>query len=126
MRKTHTYRNDRDKKVFQKYLEKVFVVWSQKIMEIKPLSNNVVIEPIEEATTTASGIVLPDTAEKDKPQKGKIVSVGPGKMSDGQRIPMEIKVGDKVIFERYSPSKIKIDGKEYLLISESDILAIID
>ncbi len=95
-------------------------------MEIKPLSNNVVIEPIEEATTTASGIVLPDTAEKDKPQKGKIVSVGPGKMSDGQRIPMEIKVGDKVIFERYSPSKIKINGDEYLLISESDILAIID
>ena len=95
-------------------------------MEIKPLSNNVVIEPIEEATTTASGIVLPDTAEKDKPQKGKIVSVGLGKMSDGQRIPMEVKVGDKVIFERYSPSKIKIDGKEYLLISESDVLAIID
>jgi len=96
-------------------------------MSIKPLSDHIVIEPIIEENTTKSGIVLPDTAEKEKPQKGKIIAVGPGKINEkGERIPMEVKVGDVVLFQKYSPSEIKIDDKEYLVAREDDIIAIVE
>jgi len=76
---------------------------------------------------TKSGIVLPETAEKEKPEKGEVVAVGPGKLlENGQRAPMSVKVGDKVIFKKYSPDEIKIDKEEYLVIDESDIIGIIE
>lgn len=92
---------------------------------IKPLGERVVIEVAESDVTTASGIVLPDTA-KEKPQKGKVVAVGTGKLLDnGQRATPEVKVGDGVIFSKYSGSEIKVDDKDYLIVRESDILAIL-
>ena len=92
---------------------------------IKPLGERVVIEVSESDVTTASGIVLPDTA-KEKPQKGKVVAVGTGKLLDnGQRATPEVKVGDGVVFSKYSGSEIKVDDKDYLIVRESDILAIL-
>ncbi|WP_313991906.1 co-chaperone GroES [uncultured Selenomonas sp.] len=92
---------------------------------IKPLGERVVIEVAESDVTTASGIVLPDTA-KEKPQKGKVVAVGTGKLLEsGERAAMEVKVGDGVVFSKYSGSEIKVDDKDYLIVRESDILAIL-
>ena len=92
---------------------------------IKPLGERVVIEVAESDVTTASGIVLPDTA-KEKPQKGKVVAVGTGKLLEsGQHAAMEVKVGDGVVFSKYSGSEIKVDDKDYLIVRESDILAIL-
>ena len=92
---------------------------------IKPLGERVVIEVAESDVTTASGIVLPDTA-KEKPQKGKVVAVGTGKrLENGQRAGLEVKEGDSVVFSKYSGSEIKVDDKDYLIVRESDILAIL-
>jgi chaperonin GroES len=94
-------------------------------MSLKPLGNRVVIEPIEEEEVTASGIVLPETA-KEKPQKGKVLSVGPGDRNDeGERIPMDVKEGDTVLFAKYAGTEIKLDGKKLLIMRESDLLAIV-
>jgi len=96
-------------------------------MNIKPLSNHIFLEPVEEEKTTKSGIVLPETAEKEKPIKGRIVAVGPGKFNDkGQRVPMSVKVGNLVLFKKYGPDEIEIDDKKYLVGDEDDILAIIE
>lgn len=93
----------------------------------KPLSNHLFIEPIEEDKMTKSGIVLPDTAEKEKPIKGRVLATGPGKINEkGERIPMSVKVGDTVLFKKYGPDEIEIDGKKYLVGDEDDILAIIE
>lgn len=93
-------------------------------MKISPLADHVVIEPIEEDETSASGIVIPDTASKDKPQKGKVLAVGPGKLGDdNERVKPEVKAGDTVLFTKYGPTEVKLDGKEVLIASESDILA---
>lgn len=95
-------------------------------MVFKPLSNHVFIEPLEEEQKTKSGIVLPDTAEKEKPIKGKIIAVGPGKLSEkGERVPMSVRVGDVVLFKKYGPDEIELEGKKYLVGDEEDILAII-
>ena len=92
---------------------------------IKPLGDRVVIKVLEKEQKTLSGIVLPDTA-KEKPQEGEIVAVGTGKVLDnGQRVAVEVKAGDKVIFSKYAGTEVKIDGQEYLILSERDILAII-
>ena len=92
---------------------------------IKPLGERVVIEVAESDVTTASGIVLPDTA-KEKPQKGKVVAVGTGKLlENGQRAGLEVKEGDSVVFSKYSGSEIKVYDKDYLIVRESDILAIL-
>ena len=92
---------------------------------LKPLGSRVVIEPTEQEDVTAGGIVLPETA-KEKPVKGKILSVGPGERDeDGDRIPMDVSVGDKVLFAKYAGTEIKIDGKKLLILKESDILAIL-
>ena len=91
---------------------------------LKPLGDRVVIEPLEKEETTASGIVLPDTA-KEKPQEGKVVAVGSGRIENGERIPLEVKEGDTVIFSKYAGTEVKIDDKELLIMRESDILAII-
>jgi chaperonin GroES len=96
-------------------------------MKLKPLSNHLFIEPIEEVKTTKAGIVLPETAEKEKPIKGRVVAVGPGKFNEkGERIPMSIKVGDIVLFKKYGPDEIEIDDKKYLVGEEEDILAILE
>lgn len=95
-------------------------------MNIKPLSDHVIVKPVAENEVTKSGIVLPDTVDKERPEKGEVIAVGPGKLLDsGQRAAMGVKVGDVVMFKKYSPDEIKIDDKEYLVISEGDILAII-
>ena len=96
-------------------------------MNFKPLSNHLFLEPMEEEKTTKSGIVLPDTAEKEKPIKGKVLAVGPGKTKDdGSVRPMAVKVGDVVLFKKYGPDEIEIEGKKYLVGDEEDILAIIE
>ena len=83
---------------------------------IKPLSNHVFIEPVEEDKTTESGIVIPDTADKEKPMKGKVIAIGEGKRDEnGKLIPMSVKVGDVVLFKKYGPDEIEVDGKEYLV-----------
>lgn len=96
-------------------------------MKLKPLNNNVIIRASSKEEVTKSGIVLPDTMDKEKPEQGEVIAVGPGKLLDnGSRFEMSIKIGDKVVFKKYSPDDIKIDGEEYLVISENDILAIIE
>jgi len=96
-------------------------------MNIKPLGDKLLIEALEEEKTTKSGIVLPDTAEKGKPIQGKVIAVGPGKLNDkGERIPMSVKVGDTVLFKKYGPDEMEIDGKKYLVGDENDILAILE
>ncbi len=95
-------------------------------MNFKPLSNHVFLEAVEETKTTKSGIVLPDSAEKEKPIKGKVLAVGPGKVEKGVRVEMSVKVGDTVLFKKYGPDEIEIDGKKYLVGDEDDILAIIE
>lgn len=93
---------------------------------IKPLGDRVLVEPIPREEKTASGIVLPDTA-KEKPQEGKVVAVGSGALNkEGQRIPLEVKVGDRVLFSKYAGTEVKYEGKEYLIMKESDIHAIIE
>lgn len=96
-------------------------------MNIKPLSDHILIEPIKGEEKTSGGIFLPETAEKEKSEQGKIIAVGPGKKTDdGKIVPMSVKPGDRVLFQKYGPSEIKIDGKEYLIAREEDILAIIE
>ncbi|MFF2093753.1 MULTISPECIES: co-chaperone GroES [Paenibacillus] len=90
---------------------------------IKPLGERVLIEPIAKEETTASGIVLPDSA-KEKPQEGKVVAVGSGTLKDGVRVALEVKEGDRVLFSKYAGTEIKYEGKEYLIMKESDIHAI--
>lgn len=91
---------------------------------IKPLGDRVVIEAIAKDETTASGIVLPDTA-KEKPQEGKIVAIGSGTLKDGERIPLEVKEGDRVLFSKYAGTEVKFEGRELLIMRESDVLAIL-
>ena len=92
-------------------------------MKIEPLDDRIVVEPMEAESKTKGGIVLPDTA-KEKPQKGKVISVGPGRVTDeGKRIAPSVKKGDTVVYARYGGSEIEIDGKEYMILRKSDILA---
>jgi chaperonin GroES len=96
-------------------------------MNFKPLSNHLFLEPVEEEKTTASGIVLPETVEKEKPVKAKVFAVGPGKKNDkGEIVPMSVKVGDIVIFKKYGPDEFELEGKKYLVGDEDDILAVIE
>ena len=95
-------------------------------LKLKPLGGRVIVEPIEQEEMTAGGIILPETA-KEKPQEGKILAAGPGERDeDGERIPMEVQVGDKVLYAKYSGTEVKLDGKKLLILRESDILAVIE
>jgi len=95
-------------------------------MKIRPLNDRVLVVRIEEEEKTSGGIIIPDTA-KEKPQEGKVVAVGPGKLDDdGKRIPLEVKKDDRVLFGKYSGTDIKIDGVEHLIMREDDILGIIE
>jgi chaperonin GroES len=94
-------------------------------MRLKPLHNHVIVKPIQEETK--GGIILPETADKEKPEKGEVIAVGPGKLTEtGQRIPIDVKVGDKVVFKKYSPDEIKVDNEEYLVLEDTDIMAVIE
>ena len=93
---------------------------------IKPLEDRVLVQPLEAETTTASGLVIPDTA-KEKPQEGKVVATGPGRIDDnGNRVPLDVAEGDVVIFSKYGGTEVKIDGKELLIMKESDIMGVLD
>ena len=94
-------------------------------MKLKPLGDRLIVQALEEEQTTASGIVLPDTA-KEKPQKGKVLAVGDGKLDDnGQRVPLDVAVGDKVIYSKYGGTEVKVKGEEYLILSARDVLAVV-
>ncbi len=95
-------------------------------MNLKPLGDRVVVKPVEQDEQTASGIFLPETA-KEKPQQGEIIAVGPGaRDEDGDRIAMDVNVGDRILYARYSGTTVKLDGQEYLILKENDILAIVE
>lgn len=92
--------------------------------KIIPTNDHLVVEAIEESTVSASGIIIPDTASKEKPMKGKVLAVGPGKLTDdGKRLPMDISEGDTVLFSKYGPTEVKVDGKELLILAASDVYA---
>lgn len=93
-------------------------------MNLKPLGDRVLVKPGKSEETTKSGIVIPDTA-KEKPHEGDVVAIGSGKMEEGKLIPLEVKVGDKVLYSKYGGTEVKLDGEEYLIMRESDILAIV-
>lgn len=96
-------------------------------MKIIPLRHYVVIEPVKEEEKTHSGIVLPDMIQKEKPEKGKIIAIGAGEVfENGKKISPQVKVEDRVIFNKYGPNEIKVDKKEYLICKEEDILAILE
>ena len=91
-------------------------------MDLQPLGDRLIVEVLEEEETTVSGIVLPDTA-KEKPQRGKVLAVGPGKYEDGKLVPLDVNVGDEVIYSKYGGTEIKVGTEDYLILRESDVLA---
>ncbi|MCK4620653.1 MAG: co-chaperone GroES [Desulfuromonadales bacterium] len=96
-------------------------------MKIRPLQDRIIVERVEEETTTAGGIIIPDTVSKEKPQEGKVVAAGKGKVTpEGKVLPLDVKEGDLVLFGKYSGSEIKVDGKEYLIMREDDILGVVE
>ncbi len=95
-------------------------------MKIRPLHDRIIVERLEEETTTAAGIIIPDSA-KEKPQQGKVIAVGKGKVTeDGKVLPLDVKVGNKVLFGKYAGTDIKLDGKEYLMMREDDVLGVVE
>ena len=96
-------------------------------MNVKPLSDRVLVKPMTKGDVTDSGIVIPDTVSKERPEKGEIIAVGPGKtMDDGSIKQMSIKVGDKVMFKSYAPTEVKVDGEDMFILDESDIIALLE
>jgi chaperonin GroES len=95
-----------------------------KTFGLQPLDDRIAVLPSEEDQTTVSGIVIPDTA-KEKPQEGDVMAVGPGRFEDGNRIPMDVSVGDRVIYSKYGGTEVKVEGEEYLILSARDVLAVI-
>ena len=91
---------------------------------LEPLEDRIVVKPGEAEETTVSGIVIPDTA-KEKPQEGEVVAVGPGRFEEGARVPLDVKVGDKVIYSKYGGTEVKVEGDEYLILSARDVLAVV-
>jgi chaperonin GroES len=91
---------------------------------LNPLEDRIAVHPNDDESTTVSGIVIPDTA-KEKPQEGEVMAVGPGRFEDGQRIPMDVSVGDTVIYSKYGGTEVKVEGEEYLILSARDVLAIV-
>ena len=93
-------------------------------IKVKPLADRVVVKPLEDAEQMRGGLYIPDTA-KEKPQQGEVMAVGPGKFEDGKRIDMELKVGDKVLYGKYSGTEVTVDNESYLILRESDVLAVV-
>jgi len=99
---------------------------AKKETSVQPIGGHILVKPLVEDTKTASGIVLPDSAEKEKKQKGTIVALGTGKIDkDGKKVAFSVKTGDNVIYKKYSPEEIEIEGEDYLIMEEEDILAVI-
>jgi len=96
-----------------------------KQFSLKPLEDRIVVKPLEEQETTVSGIVIPDTA-KEKPQEGQVMAVGPGRFEEGERVPVDVKAGDKVIYSKYGGTEVKVEGEEYLILSARDVLAVVE
>ncbi len=94
-----------------------------KTFGLTPLDDRIAVLPSEDESTTVSGIVIPDTA-KEKPQEGEVMAVGPGRFEDGHRVPMDVRVGDTVIYSKYGGTEVKVDGEEYLILSARDVLAV--
>jgi chaperonin GroES len=92
---------------------------------IRPLEDRIVVQAVEAETTTASGIVIPDTA-KEKPQEGIVLAIGPGRFEDGQRVPLDVKEGDRVLYSKYGGTEVKYNNEEYLVLSARDVLAVIE
>jgi chaperonin GroES len=93
------------------------------VVKLKPLADRVLVKPFDEEEVTKGGIILPDTA-KEKPQRGKVIAVGPGRLDDeGKRVPIEVKTGDKVLYDKYAGTEVKLDDEEYLILRESNIVA---
>jgi len=95
------------------------------MIKIKPVADNILVEPMEREQKLPSGLVIPDSA-KEKPQEGKVIAVGPGKMEHGQLLKPEVKVGDLVLYKRYGGDEIKVEGKDYMMIGADDVLAVIE
>ena len=93
-------------------------------MKVRPLHDRIIVERIDEGEQKIGGIIIPDTA-KEKPQQAEVVAVGPGRFEDGKRIPLDVKKGDKILMGKYSGTEVKIDGNDYLIMSESEVLAIV-
>ena len=94
-------------------------------VSIKPLEDRIVVKPLDAEQTTASGLVIPDTA-KEKPQEGEVLAVGPGRFEDGNRLPLDVKIGDTVLYSKYGGTEVKYSGQEYLILSARDVLAVIE
>jgi chaperonin GroES len=95
-------------------------------MKLRPMHDRILVQRVEEEQTTKGGIIIPDSA-KEKPAEGKVISVGNGKVTDeGKRVPLEVKVGNRILFGKYSGSEVKIDGNEYLIMREDDVLGILE
>ncbi len=99
---------------------------TKKTIKIKPLGDKVLVEPLKEETKTKSGLYIPDTASKERPEQGVVIAVGDGKFEDGKLVPLKVKKGQTVLFSKYGPDEVKVGDKDYLIISESNILAIIE
>jgi len=94
--------------------------------KIIPTADNLIVEPIEDTMTSESGIIIPESASKEKPMKGKVIAVGPGKMMDsGTRMEMDMKEGDTILFSKYAPTEVKIEGKKMLILSNQDVFAVV-
>ena len=96
-------------------------------MNIRPLGDRVVVKPLSQEEVTKSGIIMPATVDKERPERGEVIAIGPGKVLDnGNFAPVVVKVGDKIVFKKYSPDEVKIDNVDYLVVAESDIMAVIE
>jgi len=96
-------------------------------MKLHPLGDRIIVKPAAKEEVTKSGIILPDTVDKERPEQGEVIEVGPGRLlENGTRAAMSVKAGNKVLFKKYSPDEFKLDGMEYLVLSESDVLAVIE
>lgn len=96
-------------------------------MKLRPLGDRVIVKPAAKEEMTKAGIILPDTVDKERPEQGEVIAVGPGRLlENGSRAAMSLAIGNKIVFKKYSPDEVKIDGAEYLIIAESDVMAVID
>lgn len=96
-------------------------------MQVKPLGDRLLVKAIKADEQTKSGIIIPDTVEKERPERGEVIAAGPGRLDEkGSRVAMDVKVGDKVVFKKYGPDEIKVDGEELLILDVSDVLAVIE
>jgi len=94
---------------------------------LRPLNDHIIVKPLNKEHKTEGGIIIPDTVNQEKPEKGEVIAVGPGKLADnGQRVPLNVKVGEEIVFTKYSPSEVKFEDETYLVLSEVDVLAVVE